>query len=152
MNNFILLSLRGLKQCIDDRWTFVIQALKTISPIICYYSYCTYRGLLRTSGDKGKRKDYQVWEWHAARLRGNSCGGLQLWYPEEGIQWSILHEFCDNHDWSAFGDHALQVDDIGMLKLPHDAGLAQELSTLFISITWLQGFNSYCVFTFPWVF
>lgn len=93
----------------------------------------------------------QIWDWHTARWRGQ-----WLWetlrYPEEGIQWSILHELCDNHDWSALGDHPLQVDDIGMLKLPHDAGLAQELPPLFLCVTWLQGLNSYCVFALPWVF
>lgn len=98
------------------------------------------------------RQNYQIWNWHTVRWRGNSCRRLWLWYPEEGIQWSILHELCDNHDWSVLGDHTLQMDDIGMFKLPHDAGLAQELPPLFIRVTWLQGLNSYCVFTLPWVF
>jgi len=32
------------------------------------------------------------------------------------------------------GDHPLQVDDVGMVKLPHDAGFAQEVPPLLLSV------------------
>lgn len=30
------------------------------------------------------------------------------------------------------GDHALQMDDVGMIKLAHDARLAQEVASLLL--------------------
>lgn len=75
---------------------------------------------------------------------------LSLLYPEEGIQRAVLHEFRDNHDGAALGDNPVQADDIWMLKLPHDAGLAQKLPTLLIGVACLQGLDGHCVFSLPW--
>lgn len=64
-------------------------------------------------------------------------------YPEEGVQRSILHELGDDHDRAALGDHALQVDDVGMVELAHDAGLAEEIPPLLFSVAGLEGLNGY---------
>lgn len=44
-------------------------------------------------------------------------------YPEEGVQSAVLHELSEDHDRSTFGDHALQPDYVGVVKLTHDGGL-----------------------------
>ena len=40
-------------------------------------------------------------------------------------------------------DHALQPDDVGVVKLSHDAGLSQEVPPLFVSIARLQGLDGH---------
>lgn len=42
-----------------------------------------------------------------------------------------------------FGDDSLQADDVRVRELTHDAGLAQELLSLFLWITWFQGLDRY---------
>lgn len=39
-------------------------------------------------------------------------------------------------------DHSLQPDDVGVVKLPHDRGLTQKVSSLLVHITTLKGL--YC--------
>ena len=34
---------------------------------------------------------------------------------------------CDDHDGVGLGDHSLQEDDVGVLELPHDARLGEEV-------------------------
>jgi len=61
-------------------------------------------------------------------------------HSEEGVQRAVLHELGDDHDGAALGDHALQVDDVGMVELAHDAGLAEEVPPLLVGVAGLQGF------------
>lgn len=61
-------------------------------------------------------------------------------YSEEGVQRSVLHELSDDHNRTALGDHALQVNNIRVVELPHDAGLAEEVSPLLLSVARLQSF------------
>lgn len=39
--------------------------------------------------------------------------------------------------------HSLQTDDIGMVKLGHDAGFAQKISPLFLSVADLQSLQGH---------
>lgn len=55
-------------------------------------------------------------------------------HSEERVQRSILHELSDDHNRTALGDHAFQVDDIGMVELAHDAGLTQEIPSLLFRV------------------
>lgn len=64
-------------------------------------------------------------------------------HPEERVQRSILHELSDDHDRAAFCHHALQVDDVGVIKLAHDAGFAQEVPPLLFSVARLQCLDGY---------
>lgn len=48
------------------------------------------------------------------------------------------------------GDDPLEVDDVGMLELAHDAGLAQEVPPLLLGITGFQSFNGYWDLSLPW--
>ena len=38
-----------------------------------------------------------------------------------------MYHTCDDHDGVGLRDDALQEDDVGVLELPHDAGLRQEV-------------------------
>lgn len=42
-----------------------------------------------------------------------------------------------------FGDHALQVNDVRMVKLAHDAGLGQEVPPLFVGVASLEGLDGH---------
>jgi len=59
-------------------------------------------------------------------------------HPEEGVESAVLHELCDEHDRAALGHHALQVDDVGVGELAHDAGLTQEVPPLPLCVAHLQ--------------
>ncbi len=48
------------------------------------------------------------------------------------------------------GDDPLEVDDVGMLELAHDAGLAQEVPPLLLGVTGFQSFNGYWDLSLPW--
>lgn len=71
-------------------------------------------------------------------------------YSEEGVQRSILHELGDDHDRAALGDHALQVNDVRMVELPHYAGLAQKVPPLFLRVAWLESLYGHKHFPFTW--
>lgn len=62
-------------------------------------------------------------------------------HPKEGVQRAILHELSDDHNRAAFCHHALQVDDVGVIKLTHDTGFTQEVPPLLLSVARLQCFN-----------
>lgn len=49
-----------------------------------------------------------------------------------------------------FSDHALQVDYVRVIKLAHDAGLGQEVSSLLLSVPCFQCLNSHHDLSFPW--
>lgn len=70
-------------------------------------------------------------------------------YPEEGIQWAILHELSNDHYRAAFCHHTLQVDDVGVIKLTHDAGFTQEVPPLLLGVAWFQCFNGYQDLSLP---
>lgn len=53
-------------------------------------------------------------------------------HPEERVQRSVLHELCDDPLWRAAGDHALQLQDVGVVKLAQNPGLAQEHALLAV--------------------
>lgn len=40
-------------------------------------------------------------------------------------------------------DDAFKVDDVGVVELPHDACFSQEISSLFLCVAHLQGFDSH---------
>lgn len=40
--------------------------------------------------------------------------------------------------WPTFGDHALEVNDVGVVELAHDAGLGQEVPPLLVGVAGLQ--------------
>lgn len=61
-------------------------------------------------------------------------GTLGFPYPEEGVQGAVLHELSDDHHRGALGDNTLQVDDVGVVELAHDGGLAQEVPALLLGI------------------
>lgn len=42
------------------------------------------------------------------------------------------------HTERTFGDHTLQMNDVGVVKLAHDAGLRQEVSPLLFSVAGFQ--------------
>ncbi len=71
-----------------------------------------------------------------------SCSNTET-YTKEGVQWSVFHEFSDDHYWSALGHHSFQMDDVGMVKLPHDAGFAQEVPPLLLRVAWFQSLNGH---------
>lgn len=62
-------------------------------------------------------------------------------YPEEGIQRSVLHELCDDEDGAAPRQDALQPDHVGVVKLAHDRGFCEEVSSLALSVAGFQGLN-----------
>ena len=64
-------------------------------------------------------------------------------YPEEGVQGAVFHELSDDHHRCALGDHALQVDDVGMVELAHDGGLAQKVPALLLGIARLEGLDGH---------
>ena len=64
-------------------------------------------------------------------------------HSEEGVQRSVLHELSDDHDRTALGDHALQVNDVGMVELAHDAGLAQEVPSLLLCVARFQSLDGH---------
>lgn len=70
-------------------------------------------------------------------------------YPEKWIKCSILHKLCDNHCGPALGDHTLQPDDVGLVKLAHDWCLGQEVSPLPLRVANLQGLDGHGDFLFP---
>lgn len=73
-------------------------------------------------------------------------------HPEEGVQRSILHELRDDHDGPALGDHALETDDIRVVKLAHDAGLRQEVPPLLLRVARLQCLDGYVDLPLAWQF
>lgn len=42
-----------------------------------------------------------------------------------------------------FCDDTFQVDDVGVVELPHDARFSQEISPLLLCVAHLQGFDSH---------
>lgn len=62
-------------------------------------------------------------------------------HPEERIQGAVLHELRYDHDRAAFGDHALQADDVRVVELAHDGCLGQEVPPLLLHVARLQGFD-----------
>lgn len=75
----------------------------------------------------------------------NAC----VLYPEKRVKRSIFHELCDDHRRSALGDHALQSDDVWLIKLAHDWRLGQEVPPLPLRVANLQGLDGHRNFFFP---
>lgn len=42
-----------------------------------------------------------------------------------------------------FSDDSLKADDVGVIKLAHDAGLAQEITSLLLCVSGFEGFDGY---------
>lgn len=78
------------------------------------------------------------------------CEGGGEAYPQEGVQGSVLHEFREDHNRHTVGDHTLKADDVGMLELAHDGGLAQELTPLALRVSTLQSLDGDTALLFPW--
>lgn len=71
-------------------------------------------------------------------------------HPQEGVQGAVLHELSEDHDGHTVGDHTLQADDVGVLELAHDGGLAQELAPLALRVATLQGLDGHAALLLPW--
>ncbi len=70
-------------------------------------------------------------------------------YPEKGVKRSILHELRDDHCRPALGDHALQPDDVWLVKLAHDRSFRQEIPPLSLRVADLQGLDGNRNLFFP---
>lgn len=69
-----------------------------------------------------------------------------LTHPEEGVQSSVLHEFGYYQHWAAPGQHPLQMDDVGVVELAHDACLGQEVAPLMLGVARFQSFDGHGCF------
>lgn len=69
--------------------------------------------------------------------------GVIISNPEKGIQCSVLHELSDNHDWPTLCHNPFQANNIRMIKLAHDAGLTQEVSSLALCVACLQSLDGH---------
>lgn len=49
-----------------------------------------------------------------------------------------------------FSDDSLKADDVGVIELAHDAGLAQEIPSLLLRVSSFQGFDGHADLSFPW--
>ncbi len=87
-----------------------------------------------------QRERMKQTEREREREREGACFGCCT-YPKEGVERPVLHELCDDHDRSALGDHTLQADDVGVVKLPHDWSLGQEVTSLLLRIACFQCFD-----------
>lgn len=47
-------------------------------------------------------------------------------HPEEGIQGPVFHELSDDPLWGGTSDHSLQLQHVGVVKLPEDPRLTEE--------------------------
>lgn len=83
------------------------------------------------------------WKGQESEKEEGSAGGCEMlnteWsrdrtlsHPEERIQRSVLHELCDDPLRRAAGDHALQLQDVGVVKLAQDPGFTQEHALLTV--------------------
>lgn len=70
-------------------------------------------------------------------------------YPEKRVECSVLHELCDDHRGPALGDHALQSNDVRLVKLAHDWRLGQEVPPLPLRVANLKGLDGHENFFFP---
>lgn len=66
-----------------------------------------------------------------------------LSHPQEGVKGPILHELGDDHDRDTVGDDTVEADDVGVLKLAHDAGLAEEFAALLLRVAPFQGLDGH---------
>lgn len=66
--------------------------------------------------------------------------------PEEGVQGAQLHELCQDHEGPAFGDHALQPQDVGVLELAQHGRLAQKGHLQALGSTGPQGLDGHRLF------
>ena len=57
--------------------------------------------------------------------------------------------FRHDHDRTALGDHALQANDVGVVELAHDAGLAQEVPPLLLRVARLQRLDGHVDLSLP---
>ena len=62
-------------------------------------------------------------------------------YPEERVQRTVFHELRHNEDRTAAGDDALEVDDVGVVELPHDACLGEEVEPILVGRARLEGLD-----------
>lgn len=49
-----------------------------------------------------------------------------------------------------FSDDSLKADDVGVIKLAHNAGLAQEITSLLLRVSGFEGFDGHADLSFPW--
>lgn len=83
---------------------------------------------------------------HAGPMPSHSCSQA---YPQEGVQGPVLHKLRDDHDRHTIGDDAVQPDDVGVFKLPHDAGLAEELAALLLRVAPFQRLDGHVDLLLP---
>lgn len=68
---------------------------------------------------------------------------LRQAHPEEGIERSVLHEFCDDEDGAAPRQDALEPDHVRVVELAHDGGLGQEVPPLTLGVAGFQRLNGH---------
>lgn len=59
------------------------------------------------------------------------------------------HTHTHTHSSHTFGDNALQVNDVRVVELAHDAGLGQEVPPLLVSVAGLQRLDGHTDFPLP---
>lgn len=48
-----------------------------------------------------------------------------------------------------FSDDSFEADDVGVIELAHDAGLAQEVASLLLGVSGFEGFDGHADLSFP---
>lgn len=90
-----------------------------------------------TSGKGSSLLFEKLWKVHSEQESPRSSSLNQLSHQPEFTESSpqkVVPTFCDD---------TFQVDDVGVVKLPHDACFSQEISSLFLCVAHLQGFDSH---------
>lgn len=60
---------------------------------------------------------------------------------QKRVQAAILHVLGDDHHWIGARHHALQIDDVRMVKLAHDGSLGEEVAARLFGGARLQCFD-----------
>lgn len=87
-----------------------------------------------------------LWQFHLSKIVA-LCTLIMLfpsfWKKKKKKTFLSLHlPVCKKRTklraWPTFGDHALEVNDVGVVELAHDAGLGQEVPPLLVGVAGLQ--------------
>lgn len=63
--------------------------------------------------------------------------------PKERVQRPVLHELGDDPLWGAAGNHALQLQDVGVVKLPQNSRFTQKHPLLSVGSPPAQSLHSH---------
>ena len=102
---------------------------------ICCFRHCflKYAGVQRIGLSK-TAYIFRINEWNAIKTNFFKPFMLNILvhkhcHLQKMAEGAIINELHDDHDWLHLGDHTIQLDDIGVGKLPHDGGLYEEVIT-----------------------